>query len=263
MFCNAGLQTGCRVGLQTRTRFLPARRPVLQIKERKHMPAGDKSEARRKRRKSAEAPLERGRIVTAALGIVDRDGLEALSMRRLGAELGVDPMAVYYYLPNKQALLDAIVEAVVASIDYSVDDPARPAGERILAAARAYRDAMLAHANALPILLARGPVTPVAARPVELLMGILRDAGLPPAEAFAGMNVIAAAVRGVAGMGRVHEPVKRGQKSFWHSLPPANFPHLAEGLAASTRSFEEIFDFGIGALALGLLAGTRGRDRQP
>ncbi len=64
-------------------------------------------------------------------------------MRRLGAELGVDPMAVYYHVPNKQALLDAIVEAVMAGIDLSVDHPEDPAEERILAAARAYRDAML------------------------------------------------------------------------------------------------------------------------
>ncbi len=113
-------------------------------------------------------------------------------MRRLGAELGVDPMAVYYHLPNKQALLDAIVEAVMGSIDLTVDNPAKPPEERVLAAARAYRDVLLAHVNALPILLAHGPVTPGAMRPVELLIGILRDAGLPPAEALMGMNVIAA-----------------------------------------------------------------------
>ena len=86
-------------------------------------------------------------------------------MRRLGAELGVDPMAVYYHVPNKDALLDAIVEAVMAEIDLTVDDPADPAEERIVCAARAYRDAMLAHANALPIVLSRGPRTPVADAP--------------------------------------------------------------------------------------------------
>ncbi len=63
------------------------------------------------------------KIVSMALALVDREGLKALSMRRLGTELGVDPMAVYYHIPNKQALLDAIVEAVMASIDLSVDDP--------------------------------------------------------------------------------------------------------------------------------------------
>ncbi len=209
--------------------------------------------AARKRGLGAAAPLERGPIVAAALKIVDRNGLKALSMRRLGAELGVDPMAVYYHLPNKQALLDAIVEAVMGSIDLSVDDPAKPAEERILAAARAYRNVLLAHANALPILLAHGPVTPGAMRPVELLIGILRDAGLPPAEALMGMNVIAAAVRGAVGMGPVHEMSEEEIAAMWQALPAAEFPLLAEGMASSRRPFEEIFEFGIRALARGLL----------
>ena len=174
-------------------------------------------------------------------------------MRRLGAELGVDPMAVYYHLPNKQALLDAIVEAVMASIDLSVDDPAKPPEERILNAARAYRDALLAHANALPILLAHGPVTPVAMRPVELLTGILRDAGMGPAEALLGMNVIAAAVRGAVGMGPAHEATNEEMEAMWRALPAADFPNLHEALKLGGGSFDRIFDFGVRALARGLL----------
>lgn len=209
----------------------------------------------RKRREAAAAPLERGQIVAAALRIVNGYGLQALSMRRLGAELGMDPMAVYYHLPNKQALLDAIVEAVMGAIDLTADNPARPPQERILTAARVYRDVLLAHVNALPILLAHGPVTPVAMRPVELLTGILRDAGLPPAQALMGMNVIAAAVRGAVGMGPAHEPSEKEFKDLWRAFPAAEFPHLAEGLAASRESFEQIFDFGIRALIRGLLGG--------
>lgn len=58
-------------------------------------------------------PLSRERIIDTALALVDANGLEALSMRRLGAELGMDPMAAYYYVPSKAALLDAVVEAVM------------------------------------------------------------------------------------------------------------------------------------------------------
>jgi len=208
----------------------------------------------RRRRGAPANPLQRGLIVAAALQLVDREGLKALSMRRLGAELGVDPMAVYYHLPNKQALLDAIVEAVMGSIDLSVDDPSKPVEERILTAAHAYRDVLLAHANALPILLAHGPVTPVAMRPVELLIGILRDAGLPPAEALMGMDVIAGAVRGAVGMGPTDEFSEEDFEAMWRELPTAEFPYLAEGLAAIRKSFQEIFDFGIRALTRGLLA---------
>ena len=172
-------------------------------------------------------------------------------------------MAVYYHLPNKQALLDAIVEAVMASIDLSVDDPARPPEQRLLGAAHAYRDALLAHASALPILLAHGPVTPVAMRPVELLIGILRDAGLPPAEALAGMNVIAGAVRGAVGMEPVHksssEPTKEDFEAMWRALPANEFPRLAEAFGSTGLSFEQIFDFGIRALTRGLLGEAESR----
>jgi TetR/AcrR family tetracycline transcriptional repressor len=217
--------------------------------------------ATRKRRMAAAGPLQRGPIVAAALKIVDRHGLKALSMRRLGAELGVDPMAVYYHLPNKQALLDAIVEAVMGSIDLTADDAAKPAEERILVAARAYRDVLLAHVNTLPILLAHGPVTPGAMRPVELLIGILRDAGLPPDEALMGMNLIAASVRGAVGMGPVHEISEEEFAAMWRALPAAEFPLLAEGMSSSRRSFEEVFDFGIRALTRGLLGDADRRHR--
>jgi AcrR family transcriptional regulator len=216
---------------------------------------------RLKRRVGPVLPLKREHIVSTALALVDRGGLKALSMRGLGAELGVDPMAVYYHIPNKQALLDAIVEAVMASIDLSIDHPADAPEERILGAARAYRDAMLAHVNALPILLAHGPATPAAMRPVELLIGILRDAGLPPAQAFAGMQLIAAAVRGAVGMGPA--PQGAGQPALaqievlLRHLPASEFPHLLEAMPFASNFFEGGFEFGVRVLARGLLAEVR------
>jgi TetR/AcrR family transcriptional regulator, tetracycline repressor protein len=208
------------------------------------------------RKKSPAKPLTRERIVKSALGIVDRDGLKALSMRRLGAELGVDPMAIYYHVPNKEALFDAIVEAVMAEIDLTVDNPTDPAEERILGAARAYRDAMLAHANALPIVLSRGPRTPVAMRPVELLIGILRDAGLPPSQAMAGMNAIAATVRGTIAMvadEQAEPPSPEEMRAMAEAFPPDEFPHLLEVAMCPVDFLNADFEFGIRALARGLL----------
>jgi AcrR family transcriptional regulator len=217
--------------------------------------------ARSKRREGPEEPLEREQIVSTALALVDRDGLKGLSMRRLGAELGVDPMAVYYHIPNKQALLDAIIEAVMAGIDLSVDNPDNPPEERILCAARAYRDTMLAHIKALPILLAHGPATPAAMRPVERLIAILRDAGLPPAQAFAGMQVIAAMVRGAVGMGmamEVNQPPDWEQiEATLRLLPPSEFPNLLESIPVAGEFFEHGFEFGVRALARGLLVITK------
>jgi TetR/AcrR family transcriptional regulator, tetracycline repressor protein len=208
------------------------------------------------RKKPPSTPLSRELIVSTALALVDRDGLTALSMRRLGAELGVDPMAVYYHVPNKDALLDAIVEAVMAEIDLSIDDPSAPAEERILRAARAYREAMLAHINALPIVLSRGPRTPVAMRPVELLIGILRDAGLPPSQAMAGMNALAATVRGTVAMvidDAADPPTPEELQAMAAVFSADEFPHLREALLCPGDFLNEDFEFGIRALARGLL----------
>ena len=201
--------------------------------------------------------LTRERIVQAALDIVDREGLRGLSMRRLGAELGVDPMAAYYHVPNKEALLDAIVEAVMAEIDLAGDDPSAPPEERILIAARAYRDVLLAHASAVPIVLSRGPSTPQAMRPVELLTGILRDAGLPPAQALAGMNAIAATVRGTVGMvadGPAEAPTPEQMAALAARFSPEEFPNLSEAALCSPDFMGADFEFGIRALARGLLS---------
>lgn len=209
--------------------------------------AKDQSEAR--------PQLTRERIVKTALEIVDRDGLAALSMRRLGAELHVDPMAIYYYVPNKEALLDAIVEAVMSEIDLSVDHPEDSFEDRIMCAAIAYRDTLLAHANALPIVLSRGPSTPGSMRPVEFLIGVLREAGLPPTRAMAGMNALAATVRGtVAMIQNGQEPPSEAEIETLSALfPESEFPHLREAVMCGPDMLDADFEFGIRALARGLI----------
>ena len=216
------------------------------------------------RKKSPDTPLTREHIVEAALVIVDRNGLKALSMRRLGAELDVDPMAVYHHVPNKDALLDLIVEAVMAEIDLAADDPTASPEERLVHAARAYRDAMLAHVNALPIVMSRGPRTPAAMRPVELLIGILRDAGLPPSQAMAGMNAIAATVRGTIGMISNDSPGATTAEeidAMAALLPADEFPYLREATMCTTDFLNEDFEFGVRALARGLLESAKQQPR--
>ncbi len=210
-----------------------------------------------RRGKRPATPLTRERIVGAALDIVDRGGLSALSMRRLGAALGVDPMAVYYYVPNKEALLDAVVEAVMSEIDLSADDRSATPEERALHAATAYRNALLAHRNALPIVLSRGPSTAVALRPVELLIGIMKDAGLPIDKAAMAMDAIAAAVRGAVGMhpGELSpEQAEGAAAQLVAALPHDEFPNLHQALACWNEDFDTEFEFGMRALIKGLIA---------
>ena len=72
----------------------------------------------------ARPRLSREEVARAALAIVDREGLDGFSMRKLGAELRVDPMATYHYFPNKASVLDGIAEAVYAEIPPPADTDA-------------------------------------------------------------------------------------------------------------------------------------------
>src|SRR5687768_17449668 len=67
-------------------------------------------------------PLSRPRIVAAAIDLIEREGADAVSMRRIAGELGVGVMSLYNHVPNKAALLDAVAEAVLSEIEFA-DDP--------------------------------------------------------------------------------------------------------------------------------------------
>jgi AcrR family transcriptional regulator len=217
------------------------------------------------RKQAPATPLTRERIVVTALALVDREGPGALSMRRLGAELGVDPMAVYYHVPSKAALLDAIVEAVMAEIDLT-DDLSAPVEERILRAATSYRDALLAHMGALPIVLTRSPATAAAMRPVEVLLAMLADAGLPPAQAMAGMNAVAATVRGLVGMAVEcgdGPPTAQQLAELAAQYPKDEFPHLRDAQVRAEDFLGADFEFGIRALVRGLIASAGPKRPEP
>jgi hypothetical protein len=98
-------------------------------------------------------------------------------------------------------------------------------------------------------------------RPVDRLIGILRDAGLPPAQAFVGMQLIAAAVRGAVGMGPAPEGAKppgpEQIEAMLRLLTPGEFPNLLEAMPYAGEFFERGFEYGIRALARGLIAEAR------
>ncbi len=134
-------------------------------------------------KRGAKVKLTRELLVETALRIADAEGLDALSMRRLGAELGVDPMAAYRHLPNKKALLGGVIEAVLGAADLETD-PATPWQEQFRQVAFAYRGAMLAHSPAVARLAATEPFdSPVALRIVEHGIAVLVGAGVPMSEA--------------------------------------------------------------------------------
>src|SRR5215207_5110281 len=115
--------------------------------------AGKAGAGRSGRPRAGEERLSRQAILEAALGIVDDEGLEAMTMRRLAATLGVNPMSIYHHLPNKAAVFAGLAELVFADVDSP--DPGDAVGWQVQLkdAARAYRNAIRAHPNlALQVL---------------------------------------------------------------------------------------------------------------
>lgn len=131
------------------------------------------------RRRGRPARLSRPIILATALELVDLEGGEALTMRRLGAELGVEAMSLYRHVANKRALVDGVAEQMMAEVDLgrgrSGDwaDTAR----RLLIGIRAVARA---HPAAFELVGMRALNTHVAVRPVERLLADLRAGGFPP-----------------------------------------------------------------------------------
>ncbi len=107
--------------------------------------------------------ITRDVVLAAALEIIDRDGADALSMRRLARALDRDPMVLYRHAPNKAALLDGIAETVLAQLHVDCADPDW-AGQ-LREVARRYRTLALSHPHVVPLIVTRPLATPLALRP--------------------------------------------------------------------------------------------------
>lgn len=132
--------------------------------------------------------LSREVVLTAALALVDDEGLEALTMRRLGKELGRDPMGLYRYAENRAALLDGITELVLDKLVIPAD--ATDWQEQLRRTAHDIRDLGLAHPHVVPLLVTRPLSTPLGLRPLgtlrplENILSLLIQAGFAPADAL-------------------------------------------------------------------------------
>ena len=116
--------------------------------------------------------LTREQILTAAVAIIDADGVEALTMRRLGQALDRNPMAIYRHASDKDALLDGVVEHVAAELITPREPDSNGNGdwEAVLRrTAHTFRRVALAHPRALPLLLTRPLSGPLALRPLGTL----------------------------------------------------------------------------------------------
>jgi AcrR family transcriptional regulator len=198
--------------------------------------------------------LSRDYILRTALALIDRDGVEALSMRKLGAEMGVDPMAIYHYLPNKAALLDGVVELLYSEIKPLQLQAGESWTEAAAAAMRAFRATLRAHPRAVTVVGTHPAVTPGMLDLLDSSLGLLTGAGLGAAEALDLMNCLALYTIGQV-LAEVGEPVGgegTPPETVYSGLTPETYPHLFAAFAAGYGYHpDEQFEAGLTALLAG------------
>jgi len=224
------------------------------------------------------APAERGRragrvrrrpaltrhdVLVTAVRLIDEDGVDALSMRRLGAALDRDPMRLYRFAASKDDLLDGVVELVLAELEIPTvcdgdwQDVLRRFGH-------SFRRITLAHPHVVPLLVTRPLATPLALRPLgilrplEAVLELLVGAGFPPREALHAYRLYVGFLHGHLFnelQERVHDPDETDDllRLGLHRLPPREFPRL-RSLAAELAAYDgaEELDEGLNIVLGGL-----------
>ncbi|RKG91884.1 TetR/AcrR family transcriptional regulator C-terminal domain-containing protein [Corallococcus terminator] len=200
--------------------------------------------------------LTREKVLQTALTLVDRDGTEALSMRKLATVLGVDAMSLYHHVANKDAVLDGVAELFLAAIE-----PPGPTGdwrEDVRALAAAFRHAAVQHPRAAPLVLTRQLKSNQGLAGTESALAILHAAGFPPEEAVHALRSVLAFLVGTLLREVSSGPTFSGQNlgglaGRRADLKDSGFPHVAWAaphLAACHHLTE--FNFGLELLVAAL-----------
>jgi len=208
--------------------------------------------------------MSRELVLDAALGIIDRDGADGLSMRRLGHALGRDPMSLYRYAANKTALLDGVVELVLEGL--SVDTTAADWEGQLRVVARDFRALALAHPHVVPLLVTHPLATPLALRPLgtlrplEATLALLTRAGFSEVDALHVYRSFFGFLQGHV-LNELQELVDNPEESDdllrlgLHRLPLKEFP-LLRGLAPVLAAYDGAAELerGLDILIFGLRA---------
>jgi len=197
--------------------------------------------------------LDRDRVVDKALELVDAEGLEALSMRRLGRELGVEGPALYTYVKDKDDLLDAIGDRVLDVLE--LDLPGRgPWQERIRASVAGWAEMQERHPGGFALIY-RGWKEKVS-RTTEELLDALRTAGFDEAGAALAYQTVISFIDGaLLEWPRETYGGAKGWERISRTVDPESYPRMAEiAPHASRLGWDEIFWSGYDLLIQGLEA---------
>jgi TetR/AcrR family tetracycline transcriptional repressor len=199
------------------------------------------------------ARLTKSAVVDHALRLADSVGLEALTIRKLAADLGVTPMALYWHFRSKDELLNGLVDRVWTEIALDVDrtapwpDQLRRLFESLLAVLRA-------HPAAPKLLLAFEKQTEASLRTTELTLEILRSAGFDPEYAagiaryalWTGITLVMSEPGAEWLSAEEREQGQRTKQIVFATLPPATYPQLVECAIAMTASDDPEFHYELG-----------------
>lgn len=198
--------------------------------------------------------LNRDVILDRAVDLIEREGPGALSMRRLGAALGVEAMAIYHHFESRDALLSAIGDRLLEPMDrLELGDDWREACRRF---ATALRNVAVAHPATFQLLGLKPLDTRASLRVVERLMGALVERGFAPATALAIYRATVSYARGYAlaeATGFTVDAAERAGRERLAALPVGEFPILA-GRASELAKLDADagYEVGLHALLTGL-----------
>jgi AcrR family transcriptional regulator len=215
----------------------------------------------RGRPRRAKEPLTRERIVAAAIAILDRDGLDAVSTRRVAEDLGTGSASLYAHVASRDELLELMVDKIAAEIEVPAPDPARWA-DQLRAFARHAQQVWTAHSDIARASLATIPTGPNRLRIVEGVLAILRAAGFSDqvaswavdrlliyidADVYEG-SLYAARIR----QGLDVEEYVTSVRDYYRKLPADRFPGIVSLADTITADGDQRFEFGLDLLLAGL-----------
>ncbi|GAB1539872.1 TetR/AcrR family transcriptional regulator C-terminal domain-containing protein [Scytonema sp. NUACC21] len=213
------------------------------------------------RPKAGQETLSRERILNIALQLIDREGVEAFSMRRLASELGVDPMAIYYHLPNKRAVLTSVIERVFNELQLP-QIPDTTWQNQVRTFAKSYCKLTQTHPNLVLYLVSDAESAGIAALAAnEALYTALISAGLSPRMVVRAADLVVDYLNGFAlgeRSGRLGQPGERQELlTQLQQHPPEQFPSMHHIFSSLTENeMFANFEAGIDIILAGIEAST-------
>ncbi|SFJ92824.1 TetR/AcrR family transcriptional regulator [Streptomyces pini] len=194
-------------------------------------------------------------LATAALAVIDRDGLAGLSMRAVAKELGVSTMALYRYVEDRGELEELVVELVLCDAGGEPPPAGPPWRERIGVMARRLYDAVGAHPAVVPLTLTHQYTSPGVQRWSETVLAVLAGAGFDGGRRTVALRGLLSYVIGAIQLAHLG-PLPGGSADARPPLPEGEFPYLAEAVrhtgGAGGPDAGREFDEGLDALLRGL-----------